>query len=86
MKHLSKFNEVFFFGGEPMSKFFWLRSKSLGDGQSAFTIGEYETNPKHDDGSDNNYPWYLIGSDEVYSDEDIREMYDVLDEIPFPNK
>lgn len=86
MKHLRKYNEAFFYGGEPMSKFFWLRSKSLRNGQSAFTIGEYETNPKHDDGSDNNYPWYLIGRDEVYSDEDIREMYDVLDEIPFLNK
>lgn len=90
MKHLRKFNEEIspfhmdedekeaYESGknsENKYKYFWLKS------DSGLTIGEYNPNPKHEDGSDNEYPWNLIGSDEIYKEEDIRNMYDVLDEI-----
>lgn len=77
--NIKKFNEIFMFGGEPMSKFYWLMAKNPLPGQSKFTIGEYKND-------EDEYPWEIIGSDEPYTDNRIKQHFDVMEEIIFPNK
>ena len=73
MKHIKKFNEeIYFRGGTPINKFYWLKDKRGG----GYTIGEYDGNA---------IPgfWTIIGTDEEYSDEHIRKYFVKISEIPF---
>lgn len=84
MNHLKKFNEeIYFRGGEPTSKFYWLSDKDPRDGDDAYTIGKYSLS--HKDGSGGPF-WELIASDEYFTDEELRQNFVVMSEIPFTNK
>ena len=80
MEHLRKFNEEFFSEERLESKFFWLKDKDGRTG-SGLTVGKYDPNTTHEGGSENNYQWEIIASDEIYTEENIRNMFDVLEEI-----
>lgn len=72
--------EIYFRGGSPVGKFYWLSDKNPTAGSSAITIGKY--NEKHNDGSGDPF-WELIGSDEVFKDDYIRQHFEVMNEIPY---
>ena len=57
-----------------MIRFYWLREKKSGP----FTVGAY--NPTAGPG----HEWYVVGDEVPFSDDNLRDQYEVLQEIHPP--